>query len=421
MKPEQQFKILSGGVEEMLPDGALLERLGEAVRASRPLRVKQGFDPTAPDIHLGHTVGLRKLRQFQDLGHQVVLIVGDCTGMVGDPSGRSKTRPQLAREDIEANATTYLEQFYKVLDRDPAPPLRAVEIHRNGEWFGRMGFMEVLELASKFTVSQLLERDDFSKRFQAEQPIGLHELLYPIMQGYDSVAIRADVELGATEQKFNLLVGRELQRAHGQLPQIVMTLPVLPGLDGVQRMSKSLGNYVGVTDAPSDMFGKIMSVPDAAMPLYWRLVSGASLEELGRVERELGNGAVNPMEVKKRLGEQIVGLYHGREAAARARRDFEAQFSRKEVPEDLEEFGLGERSVETRPSIVDFAVASGIAPSRSAARRLVEQGAVDLDGVRVEAWDTPIDPNTVHVLRVGRRMKRYVPERIPRASGPERP
>jgi len=413
MNAEQQFQLLSGGVEEMLPEGGLLERLREAQQAARPLRVKQGFDPTAPDIHLGHTVGLRKLRQFQDLGHQVVLIVGDFTGMVGDPSGRSKTRPQLQREEIEANASTYLDQFYRVLDRDPDSPRRPVEVHRNGEWFTSMGFMGAIELTSKFTVSQVLERDDFSKRFQAEHPIGLHELLYPIMQGYDSVAIRADVELGATEQKFNLLVGRELQRVHGQPPQIIMTLPVLPGLDGVQRMSKSLGNYIGVTDAPADMFGKVMSLPDSVMSLYWRLVSGVSAAELEAVERDLADPKVHPMEMKKRLAEQIVRLYHGAEAGTRGRRDFELQFSRKEVPEDLQVFGATPAAGATL-SIVDLAVASGIATSRSAARRLVEQGAVDLDGVRVGAWNATVDPDHEHVLRVGRRMKRYVP------SGPAR-
>ena len=416
MKAEQQFEVLSAGVDEVLPEGALLERLREAEREARPLRVKQGFDPTAPDIHLGHTVGLRKLRQFQDLGHQVVLIVGDCTGMVGDPSGRSKTRPQLLREDIEANASTYLDQFYRVLERDPAPPRRAVEVHRNGEWFDGMGFMEILELSSKFTVSQLLERDDFGKRFQAEQPISLHELLYPIMQGYDSVAIRADVELGATEQKFNLLVGRELQRVNGQAPQIIMTLPVLPGLDGVQRMSKSLRNYVGVTDAPADMFGKIMSLPDGVMGLYWRLVSGLDRPELQEIEKELADPSTHPMEMKKRLAERIVTLYHGAEAAARGRLDFEKQFSRKETPEDLEVFGTGQGTSD-RLSIVDLTVASGIAPSRSAARRLVEQGAVDVDGSRIASWEATVDGRVEHVLRVGRKMKRYVPDGIFKGSG----
>ncbi len=415
MKVEQQFQILLGGVEEVLPEGALLERLNEAERASRPLRVKQGFDPTAPDIHLGHTVGLRKLRQFQDLGHQVVLIVGDYTAMVGDPSGRNKTRPQLSREEIEANARTYLEQFYKVLDPAPAPPRRGVEVHRNGEWFSSMQFMDVLKLAGQFTVSQMLERDDFGERFEAEEPIGIHELLYPVMQGYDSVAIRADVELGATEQKFNLLVGRELQRLHGQSPQVIMTLPVLPGLDGIQRMSKSAGNYVGVTDEPAQMFGKVMSLPDAAMGIYWRLVSGVGDSELARIQGELKDPDVHPMEVKKRLAEQIVTLYHGAAAAAQGRAAFEAQFSRREVPEQLEEFGP--LAPGAGSSIVDLTVASGIAASRSAARRLIEQGAVDLDGVRVSSWDSAFDPSTEHVLRVGRRMKRYVPRAKASSTG----
>jgi len=412
MTPEQQFQVLSGGTEEILPEGELLERLRQSARERRPLRVKQGFDPTAPDIHLGHTVGLRKLRAFQDLGHQVVLIVGDYTGMVGDPSGLSRTRPQLTRAEVERNATTYLEQFFRVLDREPAAPRLPVEVHRNGEWFARMAFADVIRLASQYTVSQLLERDDFSKRYQAEQPIGVHELLYPLMQGRDSVEIRADVELGATEQKFNLLVGRELQRLDGQRPQIVMTLPVLPGLDGVQRMSKSLGNYVGVTDPPAEMFGKIMSIPDQAMALYWRLVADATPEEIARLERELRDG-VNPMTIKKRLAERLVGMYHGAVAATRAREDFEAQFSRREIPKDLAEFGRRElRSrggAKDDATILHFVVASGAAGSRTAARRLVEQGAVDLDGERVSAWEDAVDPDREHVLRVGRRMLRYVP------------
>jgi tyrosyl-tRNA synthetase len=410
MTPEQQFQVLSRGIEEALPEGALLERLREAHALSRPLRVKQGFDPTAPDIHLGHTVGLRKLRQFQDLGHRVVLIVGDYTGMVGDPSGRSKTRPQLSHAEVEANATTYLEQFFKVLEREPASPRLPVEIHRNGEWFADMGFSDVLALLGRFTISQLLERDDFAKRFQAEQPIGLHELLYPVMQGYDSVAIRADIELGATEQKFNLLVGRELQRMHDQPPQVVLTLPVLPGLDGVQRMSKSLGNYIGVTDPPGDMFGKVMSLPDLAMGPFWRLVAGCDDGELAGIERDLADPAVHPMELKKRLGVRIVGLYHGAEAAERARRDFEAQFSKGGVPENLDEFdGDAIRSIGTSPSLFDFAMASAIAPSRSALRRLFEHGAIDLDGERMQTWDAPVDLSRPHVLRIGRKMKRYIP------------
>jgi tyrosyl-tRNA synthetase len=432
---ERQFEILSRQVEEIIPESGFLERLKSSLHDRRPLRVKQGFDPTAPDIHLGHTVGLRKLRAFQDLGHQVVLIVGDYTGMVGDPSGRSKTRPQLSLAELEGNAKTYLEQFFRVLDPNPAPPKLPVEIHRNGEWFARMTFRDVLELVSQYTVSQMLERDDFSKRFQAEQPISVHELLYPLMQGRDSVEIRADVELGATEQKFNLLVGRELQRQAGQPPQIVMTLPVLPGVDGVQRMSKSLGNYIGVSDSASEMFGKVMSIPDVLLPAYWSLVADRTEEESREIERDLGlpkgeldrrgigwmaegdGGAraraleprVNPMLVKKRLAERIVSMYHGGEAASRARGDFEAQFSRKEVPEHLEEFGRAKLSGQTPYSIIDFAVASGVASSRSAARRLVEQGAVDLDGAPVREFDTPVDPDREHLLRLGRKMLRYRP------------
>ena len=391
MTPEEQFQILSRGIEETLPEGALLERLRETARERRPLRVKQGFDPTAPDIHLGHTVGLRKLRQFQDLGHQVVLIVGDYTGMVGDPSGRSKTRPQLSLDELESNAATYLEQFFKVLDPAPSPPRLPVEIHRNGEWFAPMGLAEVIRLLASFTVSQLLERDDFAKRFEAEQPIGLHELLYPVMQGYDSVAIRADVELGGTEQKFNLLTGRELQRLHGQPPQSIMTLPLLIGLDGVQRMSKSLGNYVGVTDSPAEMFGKIMSLPDGTMGSYWRLVAQVDADEMQRIERQLADGSVHPMELKKRLGSRIVSLYHDDSAADQARQDFETQFSRREIPAELEEFGPGTMALDSKTGIVDLIVASGIAGSRGAARRLIQQGAVDLDGVRIEAPDIPVD------------------------------
>jgi tyrosyl-tRNA synthetase len=413
MTPEQQFQLLSRNVEEMLPPSELLDRLRESERTNRPLRVKQGFDPTAPDIHLGHTVGLRKLRQFQDLGHQVVLIVGDVTGMVGDPSGRSKMRPRVSRDQIESNASTYLDQFFRVLDRTPKPPLLPVEIHRNGEWFLQMGLVDVLALAERFTVSQLLERDDFAERYQAERPIGLHELLYPVMQGYDSVAIRADIELGATEQKYNLLVGRELQRQNGQPPQIVMMLPVLPGLDGVQRMSKSLGNYVGVTDAPADMFGKIMSLPDSVMPTFWRLVADLPESELRKIEVELADPDANPMTAKKKLGERIVGLYHGVDAASRARQDFEAQFSRRQVPDELEEFGreaLTQAAADpARPVVIDYLVAGGMCASRSAGRRLVEQKAVRVDEQLVAAWDTGLDPGATYVIRAGRKMRRYVP------------
>src|SRR5262245_9033026 len=284
LSPEQQLELLAAGAEEILPEGELLARLERAHRENRPLRVKQGFDPTAPDIHLGHTVGLRKLRQFQDLGHQIVLIVGDYTGMVGDPSGRNKTRPQLGPEDVEANARTYLDQFYRVLDPNPRLPRLPVEVHRNSEWFSEMGFMDVMKLAGQYTVARLLERDDFAKRMAAQQPISVHELFYPLMQGYDSVAIRSDVELGGTEQKFNLLVGRVLQELSGQPPQVILTLPILPGLDGVQRMAKSLGNYVGVAEPAGEVYGKLMSLPDTVMPLFWALVADRDDAESREVE-----------------------------------------------------------------------------------------------------------------------------------------
>ncbi len=414
LSPEQQLDILERGTEEIVPRDELLDRLRVSAREGRPLRVKQGFDPTAPDIHLGHTVGLRKLRQFQDLGHQVVLIVGDYTGMVGDPSGRNRTRPQLTELEVEANSRTYLDQFFTVLDRDPRPLRLPVEVHRNSEWFGPMPFMGALRLAGQYTVARMLERDDFKRRFAAHEPIGLHELLYPLMQGYDSVAIRADVELGATEQKFNLLVGRTLQELHDQRPQVAILLPVLPGLDGEQRMSKTLGNTIGVTDPPAEIFGKVMSIPDKVLALYWRLVSDATPQELDALVRDLRDPAVNPMGLKKRLGERLVTMYHGASAAERARRDFEAQFSRREVPETLEEFHRADvhaaQGQATRAGIVEFLVAAGLAPSKSGARRLVEQGAVSIDGERVLALDAPVSLEDCFVLRAGRRMKRYRPE-----------
>jgi tyrosyl-tRNA synthetase len=408
MTLDEQAHRLALGTEEILPPGELEARLRACAEARRPLRVKQGFDPTAPDIHLGHTVGLRKLRQFQDLGHQVVLIVGDYTGMVGDPSGLSKTRPQLTRDEVDRNAATYLEQFYRVLERAPRPPRLPVEVHRNGEWFGAMSFMDIMKLASTFTVSQILEREDFSKRFHSEQPIAVHELFYPLMQGYDSVAIHSDLEIGGTEQKFNLLVGRELQRLHGQPPQVVMTLPLLPGLDGVQRMSKSLGNYVGVTDPPGDMFGKVMSLPDPVMSLFWRLVTDAEPGELEAIGRDLADPRVNPMSVKTRLAGRIVTMYHGAEAARRAQDNFEAQFGRREIPADLPVWTANSAD---EMGIKDLLVRSGLAKSGSEAWRAVDQGAVSIDQTRVNDRNHRQSLSTPFVLRLGRRMIRVEPPR----------
>jgi tyrosyl-tRNA synthetase len=415
MNADEQVRILSRGADEVLPEGALLERLKACEREGRPLRVKQGFDPTAPDIHLGHTVGLRKLRQFQDLGHQVVLILGDYTGRVGDPSGRSKTRPQLTGDEVDANAATYLEQVNHVLERDPRPPRLPIEVHRNGEWFAGMSFVQVIELASQYTVARMLERDDFAKRYAARQPISIHELLYPLMQGYDSVAIRSDVELGGTEQKFNLLVGRVLQELHGQAPQVILTVPILTGLDGVQRMSKSLGNYIGVTDPPGEMFGKVMSLPDTALGLFWRLATDADEAELEAVTRDLADAAVNPMTVKKRLGRRLVRMYHGEDAAARAQRDFETQFSRHEAPESLPTWS----PTETELGIKDLLVRAGLARSGSDAWRAVDQGAVSVDGTRIADRHHRQSLTAPFVLRLGRKMVRVTPAAVGGGTGPK--
>ena len=298
---DRQIRILRQGVEQILTEEELREKLERSRRDDRPLRVKQGFDPTAPDIHLGHTVGIQILKRFQDLGHQVVLIVGDTTAMVGDPSGRSKTRPRLTREEILSNAATYQDQFFKILDRE------RTEVRFNGEWFSKMRIEKLIELASTFTVSRILERDDFHKRFLEETPIGLHEFLYPLLQGYDSVEIRSDVEIGATEQTFNLLAARDLQKTHGQEPQIAMTCPVLPGLDGVRRMSKSLGNYIGVTEEPEQMFGKAMSIPDSLLDSWTRLVSRWEGEELDAALADVKSGR-DPMGTKTKLATRIVTL-----------------------------------------------------------------------------------------------------------------
>jgi len=404
MTPERQCERLLRGAEEVLPEGALLERL--RARAGRPLRVKQGFDPTAPDIHLGHAVGLRKLREFQDLGHQVVLIVGDYTGMVGDPSGRTKTRPQLGPDEVEANARTYLEQFYRVLVREPEPPRLPVEVHRNGEWFSGMTFLDVIQLAATTTVARLLERDDFSKRYAAQHPIGVHELLYPLMQGYDSVAIEADVELGGTDQKFNLLVGRALQELRGQDAQIVMTMPILPGLDGVQRMSKSLGNYVGVSEAPAEMFGKLMSIPDVSMPIYLRLAAGLGPAEADGIVADIDRGKLHPMQAKKDLARRVVATYHDAAAAEQAQKDFELQFSRRGVPESIPVW-IAETGDDM--GIKDLLVRSGLASSGSAAWRAVDQGAVSVDGTRISDRGHRQKMLQPFVLRLGRRMVRVEP------------
>ncbi len=390
---EEQLKIIARGTVDLIPLDELKMKLERSYKTGKPLRVKQGFDPTAPDIHLGHTVGIRKLRQFQELGHQVVVIIGDYTGMVGDPSEKNATRPRLTHEEVMANAKTYEKQFFKILDPEKT------EIRYNGEWFSRMSFAEVMELASKFTVARMLERDDFAKRYAAQQPISIHEFFYPLMQGYDSVMVRADVEIGATEQKFNLVIGRQIQKEYGQEPQVVLTLPVLEGIDGVQRMSKSLGNYIGIDEAPEEMFGKTMRIPDKLIYSYFELVTDVSLEELEEIKRQLQDPSVNPVTLKRRLARKIVSMYHGDEAAARAEAHFDLIHKQHQVPEDIPEFRL---TAEPR-RLIDVMVEAGLAKSSGEARRLIRQGGVKLDGETVKDELMEIRAEGEKILKVGKR------------------
>jgi tyrosyl-tRNA synthetase len=393
----EQLNIIKKGTEEIIPEDEMLEKLERAVRENRPLRVKQGFDPTAPDVHLGHTIGLRKLRQFQELGHQVILIVGDYTGMVGDPSGLSETRPQLSHEEVMRNAKTYQEQFFKVVDKEKT------EVRFNGEWFSKMSFMDVMRLASKVTVARLLERDDFAKRYASGLPISLHELYYPVMQAYDSVAIKADVEIGATEQKFNLLMGRQLQQIHGQEPQIAITLPVLEGIDGVQRMSKSLGNYVGVSEKPAEIFGKIMSIPDPLVIRYFELLTPVPPSEIEEKSRAIISGAIHPRDLKSELAETIVSIYHGKALAATAREEFDRVFRDKGVPDDVPSFEIAAPG--GKLWIVNLLREARLVGSGSEGRRLVRQGAVEIDGVPVtdEEVEIGLEEGKEILIRVGKR------------------
>lgn len=403
---ERQWKIISRGTIDLLPEDEFKDKVKRSIAENRPLRVKQGFDPTAPDIHLGHSIGIRKLKQFQDLGHQIVLIVGDYTGMVGDPSGRSATRPQLDYEQIRKNAETYEEQFFKILDRSKT------EVRFNGEWFKKMEFLDVMHLASRYTVARLLERDDFTKRFKAGLPISVHELMYPLMQAYDSVAIKSDVELGATEQKFNLLAGRVIQEAYGVTPQCVLTLPVLVGLDGTNRMSKSLGNYIGLDDTPKDMFGKVMSIPDSLIYDYFVLATDVTDEELVAIKAELDDKQANPMKLKKRLGETLVEMYHHGSGVA-AREEFDRIFSQKQLPDEIEEWSVSRLRQEglnsDKPLLVHLMTLTKLTKSNGEGRRLIEGGGVYIGETRVTDANFEIDldgqlrESGSVILKVGKR------------------
>lgn len=386
----EQLRILKRGAEEVLLEQELVARLAEG----RPLRVKAGFDPTAPDLHLGHTVLLNKMRQFQDLGHQVVFLIGDFTGMIGDPSGKSATRKPMTRDEIEANARTYADQVFKVLD-----PSRT-EVRFNSEWFGSMGASDLIRLAGKYTVARMLERDDFAKRYKGGQPIAIHEFLYPLVQGYDSVALKADVELGGTDQKFNLLVGRTLQEDFGQRPQVVLTVPLLEGTDGVNKMSKSLGNYVGITEPPEQMFGKLMSISDDLMWRYLDLLSREDIRAIARWRQEVDAG-LNPRDVKFRLAHELVVRFHSQAAADRAQQEFVARFQRGVIPENLPE-----KEIQSSGGRLPVALAlkeSGLTKSTSEALRKIREGGVRVDGQRVEDPEASLPAGASVVLQLGKR------------------
>ena len=388
---DEQLEELRRGAEEILLEAELRDRL----RGDRPLRVKAGFDPTAPDLHLGHTVLLNKMRQFQDFGHEVIFLIGDFTGMIGDPSGKTATRLPLTREEIEANAQTYERQVYKILD--PAK----TQLDFNSRWMAGMDAAELIQLAAKHTVARMLERDDFRTRYQTGKSIAIHEFLYPLVQGYDSVALKADVELGGTDQKFNLLVGRQLQQAYGQPPQIVLTMPLLEGLDGVRKMSKSLNNYVGITDSPGEMFGKLMSVSDELMWRYFELLSLRPMREIEKFKRKVEEGE-NPRNIKYLLSQEIVSRFHDEDAARRAEADFIARHRHGEIPDELEERVV--TSAEPELGIAHILRDAGLVSSTSEAIRLVKQGAVRVDDGRVDDPKTTIKvDDTARVYRAGKR------------------
>ncbi len=384
-----QMARIRRGAAEIVVETELRGKLERSARTESPLLVKLGLDPTAPDLHLGHTVVLQKLRDFQDLGHQIVIVIGDFTGMIGDPSGRSETRKPLTWEEIRANAETYRAQLGKVLD------MSRTQVDFNSTWLSKLTFENIIRETAHLTLAQMLQREDFANRYASGRPISLHELLYPLAQGYDSVALRSDVELGGTDQTFNLLVGRDLQRAHGQEPQVALTVPILEGLDGVQKMSKSLGNFVGITEPPAEMYGKLMSVSDDLMFRYFELVTRVSEEEIGELKK------LHPMEAKKRLASTVTAMYHGEAGAALGEAHFSRVVQGKEIPEKIEEVKLATPSEGL--SIVRAMVGSGLVATNSEGRRLILQGAVEVDGTRLTDANQPLQTGREYLIRVGKR------------------
>ena len=387
---EDQLAQIRRGVDEILPEDELIKKLKEG----RPLRIKAGFDPTAPDLHLGHTVLINKLRQFQDLGHEILFLIGDFTGMIGDPTGKSATRPPLTQEQVLENAKTYEHQVFKILDAEKTT------VFFNSSWMGQMSAADMIQLAAKHTVARMLERDDFSKRYSSGQSISVHEFLYPLVQGYDSVALKADLELGGTDQKFNLLVGRQLQEAYGQSPQVILTMPILEGLDGVQKMSKSLENYIGIADAPDQMFGKIMSISDDLMWRYFELLSFRPLDEIGRFRKDVESGK-NPRDIKFLLAEEIISRFHSNEAAVEARQGFIAQFQKGAIPDDIPVVELN--SDQGGVAVANLLKDAGLVNSTSDGHRMVKQGAVKMDGGKITDSRVKIEAGGPYVFQVGKR------------------
>ena len=388
----EQMDIIRSGVEEIVPEAELVKKIEKSIANKEPLKIKCGCDPSRPDLHIGHAVLLRKMRQFQDMGHQAILLIGDFTAMIGDPTGRNKTRPQITIQDTKLNAQSYIDQASIILDKS------TLDIVYNSDWLGKMDFSDVIKLASKYTVARMLERDDFTKRYNGGVPISLHEFLYPLAQGYDSVHLNADVELGGTDQKFNLLVGRDLQKESGQTPQVVITTILLEGTDGVEKMSKSYDNYIGLTDSPSDMYGRTLSIPDVLIGKYFEYATAISPQELTIVKNDLSEGKSNPRDLKRQLAREIVKIYHDEDAAQKAESDFDALFIKKDIPDDIPEYALS--NAETLISIM---VGNNLVSSNGDAKRMIKQGAVKLDNEKVSDMSLEISPGSEAVLKVGKR------------------
>jgi len=385
----ESMELIRRGADEILLEESLIKKL----ERGKPLKIKAGFDPTAPDLHLGHTVLINKLRQFQELGHEVTFLIGDFTGMIGDPTGKNVTRQALTREEVLKNAETYQDQIFKILDREKTV------IRFNSEWMVEMGAAGLIQLAAKHTVARMLERDDFNKRYKSGQPIAIHEFLYPLVQGYDSVALRSDVELGGTDQKFNLLVGRQLQEIYGQEPQVVLTMPILEGLDGVQKMSKSLNNYIGIADQPDDMFGKIMSISDDLMWRYYELLSFRPMSEINDLQRRVNEG-MNPRDAKVMLAEELIERFHDKAAAIRAHENFVARFQQCAMPDDMPELSL---TAEAGLPIANLLKEADLVSSTSEALRMIKQGAVKIDGEKIDDRNMVVSKGTSHIYQVGKR------------------